>query len=299
MIRTHQWTAALLMAGAFGALWLKHRALREARIKLRRQESALRLRAKREEWIAATTTELLSSLLADNPFHHSTTLAKRFQDDVESWRATQSFSKVVDTASELATAEVLLASLGEAEALTYEPGSKKDPKLDFRIHRASGRYEWVEVKTVSPHWNDDKERWERYQYFSFPQNASFVAERNFAGAAILGQAFNARRTFIDKTVEIEKKVLRMPADTKGPAWILFCSNGFDWDVYDLEDFADFYRRGIPRTDDSISCVGDQHIATKGYLFNRSIAGFHYLERQAYDVHAKEVKWDVCGPQFDR
>jgi hypothetical protein len=256
--------------------------------------------AMREKWIATVKAELLPKLLADARFTHGMKLIERFQREVALWRRTGKFRPVIEIGNELAAAECLLDSLNYDDGLLYEPpmaGTKK--RIDFLKLNASGQHEWFEVKTVAPQWVDDEAGWQRFTKIAkeFPENARLIVDREWAGPATAGQFIKTRWSFVQRTVEAEARAALIPSGVKGPMWLLLCSTGSDWYQHELEDFADLYRTGQPREDDSMSNATDRYMRDKGIVFSRSLAGFHYLGRKHGEVSAHSFRMGVAGPSF--
>jgi hypothetical protein len=257
-------------------------------------------RAMRKAWIETVKAELLPKLLADSRFKNGVKLTERFQREVDLWSMTANFRPVIHIGNELAAAECLLDSLHYDDRLLYEPpmaGTKK--RIDFLKLNALGQHDWVEVKTVAPKWVDDEAGWQRFTKIAkeFPENAQLIVNREWAGAATAGQFIKTRWSFVQRTAEVEARAAFIPYARKGRVWLLFCSTGSDWCPHELEDFADFYRTGQPRADDSMSNAADRFMSDEGIVFSRSLAGFHYLGRKHEEVSAHCFRMSVAGPNF--
>lgn len=254
----------------------------------------------REEWIESVLTYLVPKLEQDQRFDRSADLIGRFHWQIKTWRENHKFQPVIEIANELAAAECLLDRLSPGEKLIYEPPMKgTDKRIDFLILDADGSHSWVEVKTVSPQWNDTEAGWQRFLGFSeeFPETAKLIVDREWSGAAVAGQAFNARMTFIQKTMEVEQRARCIPAKLNGPVWILFCSTGSNWYIDELEDFADFYKTSHFRADDWAQNITARYMQDRNIVFERLLQGFHYLERKHSDVSAVNFVENVKAPDF--
>ncbi len=256
--------------------------------------------ASREDWITAVCTSLIPKLNSDARFDRSGELIARFHHEIDVWRGNNVFRPVIEFGNELAAAEWILSTMSASDKLIYEPpmaGTQK--RLDFLKLNQHGVREWVEVKTVSPQWVDDEAGWNRFLEISndFPENAGLIVDKEWSGAAVAGQAFKARWTFIQKTIDVEDRAGYIPCDMSGPVWLLFCSTGGNWHKDELEDFADLYRTGHPRTDDWAQNMTVRYMQDRGLVFNRSLAGFHYLERKHCDVSSNNCLWNLRGPNF--
>jgi hypothetical protein len=256
-------------------------------------------REEKEEWIGKVNAELLPKLLADIRFKNGVKLTNRFQHEVDIWKRTGIFKQVIEIGNELAAAECLICRLHSDDRLIYEQpiiGTKK--LIDYLTIKGSGQHEWVEVKTVAPEWVNDEAGWLRYMKIAKDfTNAKLIVVREYEGAAIAGQAFKTRWSFIQQTSEGEARAALIPDAMKGPVWLLFCSTGFDWHRDELEDFADFYRTGKPRGDDPMSNATERYMRDEGLSFNRLLAGFHYLGRKKKEVSAHCFTMNVTGPRI--
>jgi hypothetical protein len=256
-------------------------------------------REEKDDWIARVKVELQPKLLADVRFKDGSKLTDRFLHEVDIWNRTGMFKPVIEIGNELAAAECLLGRLHSGDRLLYEQpmaGTKK--RIDFLIISGSGKHAWVEVKTVAPEWVNDEAGWQRYMRIAKDfTNAQLIVDREFEGAAIAGQAIKARWSFIQQTVEVEARAALIPDGLKGPVSLLFCSTGFDWHRDELEDFADYYRAGKPRTDDPLSNATDRYMRDDGLSFSRSLSGFHYLGRKRKEASAHCFTLNVAGPSF--
>lgn len=256
--------------------------------------------AMKEEWIAEVSRSVLPKLANDTRFGRATELIDRFHHEIEIWRKTNSFRPVIEIGNELAAAECLLGRLSVGDSLIYEPPMPDTNKrIDFLKTNSAGAYEWIEVKTVSPQWADDEAGWLRFTRIAqaFPENSRLVVAKEWAGAAIAGQSIKARWSFIQRTVEVEKRATFIPRNQRGPVSLLFCSTGSDWYQDELEDFADFYRTGKHRADDWLRSAADRYMHDEGIRFSQSLSGFHYLAREHGEVSAHDFSMQVAGPSL--
>ena len=258
--------------------------------------------AMKEEWLNEVTTNLIPLLLGDARFQNGSTLTDKFVSEITVWRRTGRIRPLIEIGNELATAKALLDRDQSDCRLQYEPAMAGTAKrIDFLWLSGSGRRDWVEVKTVAPTWIDDEASWERFMRIAedSPGNAKLVVDREWGGAALSGQSIKARWSFIKRTAEIEGRSKEIPVAEKGAVWLLFCSTGFAWHVDELEDFADFYRFGNARADDWLRSAMERYMREDNIVFDRSLAGFHYLARKHDEVIANKFVWDVTGPRFGR
>jgi hypothetical protein len=130
-----------------------------------------------------------------------------------------------------------------------------------------------------------------------PSDARLIIDRTWVGAAISGQAINARWGFLRRTVEVEEKVALLHQSEHGPVRLMLCSDGFAWRKDALEDFADYYRTVQFREDDWAPNAIPRFLADEGITLARTLAGICYLERRTTEAKARLVAMDLRGPAF--
>lgn len=251
-----------------------------------------------EEWITAVEAQLIPALHGDARFQNSATLCDLFARKVKEWRSGAELKQIVEIGNELAAAERILREMAEGHVLEYEPSMAGTSKrIDFRVKWANDSCSWIEVKTVAPQWIDNEPGWERFRSIAanFPENARLIVDRNWAGSAISGQAIKARWSFLKRASEVEERAALIPAAMQGPVYLLFCSNGFDWNLDELEDFADFYRTDTARVDDWLANGMCRYMTENNIAFTRTLAGFGYLERPHQEVREQRFVLPVHGP----
>jgi hypothetical protein len=252
-----------------------------------------------EAWIADVERQLFSALRADARLKDAEVMIARFTANVQRWRAGRPVRTVIEDVNELAAAASILALDNHEVVIRYEPRLMNTRKtIDFQLQWPDGTFSWVDVKTVSPLWTDDEASWHRFERIAarFPDNAQLVVSRAWAGAAISGQAIKSRWSFVRRTIEAQAKVSALDERERGPVRLLLCSNGaFHKD--ELEDFADFYKRGRFRDDDWARNAVERFMKDEGSTFGRSLAGFCFLERRFDEALASEFVVDVRGPAF--
>ena len=233
-------------------------------------------------WVQSVRGRLVPLLKSDARFQGSNILISRFEHEVNLWNVTRNIRPLIEIGNELASAEALLNGMGACETLIYEPpipGTKK--RIDFLKVTAHGINEWIEVKTVSPRWEDNDERWQRALKFTddFPKNASLTVNKDWDGAAIANKAINARMSFIERTHELELRVKLIPTRMAGSVSLMLCSSGTEWHLDDLQDFIEFYRTGRSRPDDWFRNAAKRFMDCEGISFDGSLSGFHLLNRK--------------------
>lgn len=255
--------------------------------------------ALKREWIEEVRDVVIPRLLADTRFVNSAALVKRFANAVDRWEGGGDFKPVIHDGNELAAASELLRDMRPGDRLVYEPkliGTKKS--IDFKVEWHDGGMSWIDMKTVAPLWQDDAAAWARIQAIAkaTPANNHLLLDQYFSGAAIGGQWLKARWSFVARAVELEKKIASLTAAECGSVRLLLCNNGA-WHEDDLEDFADFYHSGRFRPDDWAQNAIAAYMAERNITFNRTIAGFIYLERKHDEAQGRQFTIDVKGPRF--
>lgn len=256
----------------------------------------------KEGWISEVRDVLIPKLLKDDRFERSSHLIGRFEHEVVIWLKTGAFRPIIEIGNELAAAECLLDNLGGSDKLIYEPPmAGTDKRIDFLRISVLGKYDWIEVKTVTPQWDDNDSAWQRFIKInnSSPGNTNFNVNKCLAGAAVSGQAIKARWSFVRRTAEVEAKAKFIPLNQAGNVWLLFCSNGSNWHIDELEDFSDYYHTNAHRADDWLQNEVDRYIFANGISFDRTLAGFYYLARRHEDKSASLFSMNFSGPSFGR
>jgi hypothetical protein len=249
-------------------------------------------KAMNEDWIGRIRSDLIPELRADQRFVDSAVLAARFDASVERWGRGSPMRQVINDANELAAARALLNHMKLDDELFYEPRLKATPKtIDFLVRSADGMRYWIDVKTVAPTWRDDDAASARIQSLlsDLPGNTLLVT-----GAGNGNQGFNARFSFITRSVEFEQKLALLTDDERGFARLLLCTSG-EWRLDDLEDFADFYHTHRFRQDDWSRNAVARYMREKALVLRHTIAGFCYLKRRHDETVASRFVLDVHGP----
>jgi hypothetical protein len=251
-------------------------------------------------WMEQVRAQLLPRLLSDPRCPDGDRMAARFEHCVKTCSQNDAIRSVSEAVNELAATAAILEMLPSQHMLRYEfPISGTKKTLDFLIIQPDGQRIWIDVKTVAPRWVDDEAGWKRFLAFAsdFPENARFGVQKEWGGAGIFGQAVKARWSFSTRTVEVESKVALIPEAERGPVFLLFCAQDNSWHIDDLEDFADFYRRGKFREDDWCRNALSRYFEEEGLTFTGCISGFHYLARHFDEALAHKFRLNVRGPSF--
>lgn len=253
--------------------------------------------ASKEQWVGEVEAQLIPHLLEDRRFVDAQLLVDRFRDSVTQWRRSGDIRPLINDGNELAAAMAILARSQPDDILRYEPRLAATRKsIDFMVQRSDGSCNWIDFKTVAPDWDDGDASWRRFEAIAeaFPENARLLVQRQRGGAGISGQLLKARWSFVQRTVEAEQKFALLRTDERGPFKLMLCSSG-PWNHDDLEDFADFYRTGQFREDDWCRNAMARYLADEHITFDRTLAGFCYLERRHDEVNARHCVMDVRGP----
>jgi hypothetical protein len=104
---------------------------------------------------------------------------------------------------------------------------------------------------------------------------------------------------LDYTLELEKKIASLPKSAKQIVRMVFCGDKIRWREDQLEDFADFYFRGVFRQDDPFRELQAHHLKQKGIQIERSIGGFCYMQRPVLELGPRKFTLDVHGPTVGR
>jgi hypothetical protein len=227
----------------------------------------------------------------------------QFEQAVDSFRrhGRGRVSGVVERVNELAVARKLLMDPSlEPALIEYEPEVLADgPKFDFALRESGDRTVYVEVKTVEPRTEDDnrnRQKVLRRQQHVSPGN-QYVVAKEWMGAAIFGNSFSARSSFMAYTLETEAKLSAQVAARPGRGVLVFCGTGFAWHVSELEDFADFYSRGRHRVDDPFATMEQHAMRERGIKLARTLDGFAALHRHHDATEPSEWIYPVRGPRW--
>jgi len=226
----------------------------------------------------------------------------QFQDAVAAWRSMPSPKRVlgiIERVNELMVAKILIKD-NSIVKLEYEPmqlGSQG--RIDFRLGLDIGKTGHAEVKTVQPQTDDSDGNWEKYEERRelFTPGANLIVQKEWMGAQLFGRSFSARAAFLRYTLEFEEKLQAVQAASPGSGCLIFCGNGIDWHPSHLEDFADFYRTGEHRPDDSFGDMERHHMQQNNITLRRNIQSFGCLTRGHSDVQPSRRIVPVRGPRF--
>jgi hypothetical protein len=154
----------------------------------------------------------------------------------------------------------------------------------------------MEVKTIRP---ENKDAWDRYEKHRklFSSDTDVALQKDWLGGEIYHHMLAARSKFLDYNIDLEAKLREMEYDERLPARLCFCGDGFQWHEDELEDFADFYRRGKHRQDDHFAVMEMHTVSTEKIELDRSISGFSLVMRRPTATRHGRWRWEVRGPEF--
>src|SRR5262249_24582718 len=135
--------------------------------------------------------------------------------------------------------------------VSYEPEFLPDGrKIDFVVDRGKDNV-YVEVKTVRPRSADTDAAWQRFIHRKkhHAKDVELLIEKEWMAVSIYNNLFKSRSHFLDYAQDFEKRLQAAQAIKPGPGVLVYCGTGFAWHRSNLEDFADFYRTGVHRSDD--------------------------------------------------
>lgn len=248
--------------------------------------------------VTTTFGELLARETSRFPDGHR--LLRRLNETVDQALTGSPFRMVSEAHNELCIARALLLNKAPRFAsLAYEPvltGCVKS--IDFCGVSADGLTVFVDVKTIMP---EPKDRWEQFERARtenrFPDNHIVGLFKEWMGGEIWHGWFAGRARMLEYTLELEEKIrdsdLKRRKDT---VFILaFCGTGFHWHESHLEDFADFYRSGRYRSDDSFAEMEAHFMKEQKLCLERTVTAFACMHRKRTAVLPTSMHWNVRGP----
>jgi ribosomal protein L30 len=206
---------------------------------------------------------------------------------------------ITEKVNELAVAKFLLEDKTITGPITYEPEFLPDGrKVDFVVDRGQDNL-YVEVKTVRPRSADTDEAWQRFigRKKHHAENVDLLIEKEWMGGAIYDNLFKSRSHFLDYAQDFETRLQAAQAIKPGPGVLVYCGTGFAWHRSNLEDFADFYRTGVHRSDDLFGPMEAESIKRKKIELLRNISDFAWLRRRIEVPQREEFHFPVRGPRI--
>ena len=192
--------------------------------------------------------------------------------------------------------KILTSSRQEVTQLDYEPPLPCTRRtIDFRSAAADGKVTWWDVKTVHP---EGKDVWGKYvDHMRCKLLHGLTLDKNGFGGEFYHKYYASRDKFLKYTLELEEKIANSGKAGKDKFVMVFCGNRWDWELDDLEDFADFYFTGYHRYDDHFAEMEEYYIKEKNISLSRTINRFCYLRRAVAETEPDEWVQDVRGPRF--
>jgi hypothetical protein len=242
-------------------------------------------------------------LVGATRLHGGDRLWRQFEDVVRSYRSSGNVLPVVEKVNELAVAGILLDDPSLADRpIHYEPEITADGRrIDFVVSEVEAGNLYVEVKTVHPRTQDTDENWNKVESRQKHHQAGvhYIVQKEWMGATLYGNSFAARGKFLDYTREFEPRLAGANEIAPGRGVLVFCGNGFAWDLSELEDFADFYHTGRHRSDDPFAKMEAHSLTEERIELRRNIASLGYVKRGHPDVAAEKWVASVRGPSLFR
>lgn len=224
-------------------------------------------------------------------------IISNYQRGCVAWRRgqMQHVRGLTEAINELCVARLILED-ETVRAASYEPQMEgTDQTIDFLVYLVEGDGRiYYDVKTVQP---EERDAWERYQRFVERGLLTHNTELIGMGGEIAHDLFASREKFLVYTLELEEKIRRSERDTPALFHLIFCSDGFQWQLDHLEDYADFYFLGHPRPDDTLGEMQAHYMLERKIIFDRSIAAFCYFERPKRHARPTAFKCNVRGPML--
>jgi hypothetical protein len=227
-------------------------------------------------------------------------LLRRFNEAVDHALNSSPLSAFGEAHNELCVARALLrSSKPRFSSLAYEPPLNGCAKtIDFCGKSDEGLIVYVDVKTIAP---VPKDRWEQFEKAQrekwFPENVRVGLYEEWMGGETWHGWSTGRGRMLEYTLELEEKIRK--GDLKGQkdtsVILALCGTGFDWHESQLEDFADFYRSGRYRSDDSFAKMEAHFMTEQKIGLDRTVTGFAYLERKKTAILPAVMHWNVRGP----
>ncbi|MFY0311219.1 hypothetical protein ACFMBG_15115 [Leisingera sp. D0M16] len=230
-------------------------------------------------------------------------LWRQFQNAIEACEqgTTGAERQLQEKINELATAKFLSEDPNLPGGATYEPDFlPSGKKIDFVAEREADNL-YVEVKTVKPEAADSDDTWGKYQELRqfHPQNVNFIVREDWMGGMIYANTFASRSKFLLYSLAFEERLEEAQSIREGPGILVFCGTGFQWNVTDLEDFADYYRFGTHRADDPFALMEQHEVENNNIKLRRNISDFSFAQRRSRSAKVQKMHFPVRGPQIGR
>ena len=94
--------------------------------------------------------------------------------------------------------------------------------------------------------------------------------------------------------QFEKRRAAANGMRPGKGVLLICGTGFEWHLSNLEDFIDFYRRGVHREDDSFAKMEAHDLAERSIGAGSAISASSRYIKRPMDHVTPEVMVSSCS-----
>lgn len=257
------------------------------------------------DFLLEVESKLCVPLKEKSRFSNAGKLLERFQDirDIErqlKLKNKRLINQVIEVTNELCIAQWILGLENKCNQLIYEPPVKASSvsrkTIDFCASMENGQTVYFDVKTVQP---DTIDRWDKFEEAikedRFPKNVNMLLDEESFGGEIWHDSSSSRGRMLEYAVELEEKINNYEITDKTYFVMVFCSDGFDWRLDELEDFADFYKTGHHNPDDPFRKMENYFIEKKQIKLQRNITAFCYLERPKAETKVAKLVCPVQGP----
>ncbi len=206
--------------------------------------------------------------------------------------------QVTERVNELVVARIILDDKALPQGkVQYEPKiGTATRRIDFVVPSVRGGRLYIEVKTVHPRTEDSEENWERYKRRRemHTKNTRYTVKKDGLGAELYGNSFSARSKFMEYAREFETRLAEANEAQPGRGVLVFCGNGWDWRLTELEDFADFYCSGRHRPYDAFGKMEAEWLRAEGIELRRNIEAFSFVKRPVRCVKEEQFIAKVRG-----
>jgi hypothetical protein len=208
-------------------------------------------------------------------------------------------NQIVEITNELCVAKWIL-DLERCTKLIYEPTVKEaattGQTIDFCASMENGQTVYFDVKTIQP---DTIDAWNKFEKDKerklFPENVEILLDENWLGGEVWHNSFSSRGRMLEYTIELERKINNYESGDKTFFVMVFCSDGFDWRLDELEDFADFYTTRRHNPDDPFRTMENFDIEERQIRFQKNITAFCYFERPKTEIKVAKLACPIQGP----
>ena len=204
--------------------------------------------------------------------------------------------------NELCTAALLLLDDTEPSVrqVEYEPSHDGcEKRFDFEVQMSEGPTRYLEVKTIHPIDQDD---WEKYKDAvkngRFADNTQIILDQEWLGGELYHNAYSARGKMMDYSILLEEKIQDcISHNSDKHTFLVLYSDGFDWNLDELEDFVYYYRNGTHYPGDPFAKMEEHHVRESEITLDHSIDCFAYIRRPKLEVMPNKIIWNVDSPCF--